>query len=350
MKIRVMFTAVGGWPTPVTIKSFQEASDNEYYVVGTDVTINPATKTYCDKVYQVSRSTSPTYVDELLYICEKERIDVLVPLISEDIDPIFESLDRFEKIGTKVLLSNRNSELEIANDKLKLYEHLTANGINVMPMTIPYNEETLDEDLKTLGYPDVPIAVKLKDGCGGAGFKILDEKMAIEVCKSQSRKSRVNPYINKQQLIEIGANGRYLLQTYLDGMELGVLSLVDNGRTIYALCHDNYDMQYATTTDCELVQNTEAENIVMKINRLLKLDGNIGYDFKRDANGKLWLLEINPRISATVVLACKAGVNIVEMGILHKMGYAVDEGIQPLYGLRLKRMYGTIFTYNGEAI
>ena len=127
-----------------------------------------------------------------------------------------------------------------------------------------------------------------------------------------------------------------------------MLSLVDCGRTICSLCHDNYDMQYATTTDCELIKDEEAESIVAEINDLLKLDGNIGYDFKRDENGKLWLLEINPRISATVSLAVKGGVNIVEMGVLHKLGIPFDENISPMYGLRMMRVYGTLYTYKGE--
>lgn len=346
--INVLFTAVGGWPTHATINSLRRSTRYNYHIVGVDLAINPAVRTYCDSVYQVSRSDSPTYIEELLQICRDENIDVLVPLISEDIPPIYNSLSRFDEAGVKVLLSDKDSKLMIANDKLELYKFLESRDIHVMPHTIEYNHDTLDEDLRSLGYPNKRIAVKLKDGCGGAGFKILDDERAKTICTVQNRTTRVNPYITKEQLSEIGESGRHVLQTYLGGKELGVLSLVDKGRTVYALCHDNFAMQYATTTDCELVKNEEAENIVKEINHLLKLDCNIGYDFKRDENGKLYLLEINPRISATVVLAVEAGVNIVEMGILHKLGIDIDENIEPLYGLRMKRVYGTIFTLGGE--
>ena len=204
------------------------------------------------------------------------------------------------------------------------------------------------QDLESFGYPQNSVAVKLKNGCGGVGFKILNDEKAKKISCLTSRTARVNPYITLEQFKDMATNGRYLMQTYLPGTELGVLSLVDNGRTIYSLCHDNYDMQYATTVDCELVKNEEAESIVRQVNELLHLDGNIGYDFKRDENGKLWLLEINPRISATVSLAVKAGLNIVEMGILHKLGLPIDENVEPLYGLRMMRVYGTLYSYKGE--
>jgi len=93
----------------------------------------------------------------------------------------------------------------------------------------------------------------------------------------------------------------------------------------------------------------EATEIVTEANRLLRLNGNIGYDFKRDEDGELKLLEINPRISATVSLVVKAGLNIVEYGVFQGLGLPFPEDIVPLYGMRLQRVYGTLYSYKGEA-
>ena len=348
-KIRVLFTAVCGWPTHATVNALRESQNYEYEIVGVDCAPNPAVNNYVDHLYKVSRVDNPAYIDDILGICEKHHIDIIVPLISDEIPVFYANLERINAMGIKVLLSDKESGLLTANDKLSLYQYLSDNNIDIMPRTISYNADTLEQDLKSLGYPERSVAVKLKDGCGAAGFKILDDEKAIELNKSSNRIARANPYVTKETFLHMAQNGRYLMQNYLAGSELGVVSLADKGRTIYALSHENYMMQYATTTDCELVQNREAEDIVRKINEMLKLDGNIGYDFKRDENGKLWLLEINPRISATVCLAVKAGVNLVEMGILHKLGFPIDENIVPLYGMRLMRVYGTLYSYKGEA-
>ena len=346
--INVLFTAVSGWPTHATVGALCQSRNAEYTIVGVDCNPNVGSLNYVDYLYKVPRCDDEHYIDKLIEICKKHDIDIVVPLISEDIKPLWDNRELFEKDGIKILLSGKDSKLMIANDKLLLEQFLNDNGVHVMPRTLPYNPDTLDDDLASFGYPEKPIAVKLKDGCGAVGFKVLDEYKSHNVDRLPSRELRANPYINKEQLLKLPTKERYVLSEYLSGQECGALCLVDHGRVVYCLVHENYDMQYATTTDAELVKNEEVENIVKKVCELLKLDGNIGFDFKRDAEGHVKLLECNPRISATVSLAVKAGVNIVEMGIFHKMGLPIDEHIEPMYGMRLQRVYGTLYTYRGK--
>lgn len=348
--INVMFTAACGWPTHATVNALRLSDVATYTVIGVDCKPYPAALNYCDYLYQVPRCSDDNYIDEIMALCEKHNVDVVVPLISEDIPPFFNALDRFDTAGIKVLMSGQDSMVMTANDKFKLGKFLEEHGIDAMPKTKELNPDTLMADLKEFGYPDKPVVAKLKDGCGAIGFKIIDENKAKGANGISSRESRANPYIAPEQVAALydTAPNRYLLQEYLPGRELGTLCLVDNGRTVYALSHDNYEMAYAVTTYCELVDDPDAKRITTLLNGLLHLDGNIGYDFKRDADGKLRLLEINPRISATVSLAVKAGVNIVEMGILHKLGYDIEENITPLFGMRLQRVYGTLYTYKGE--
>ncbi len=348
--INVLFTAVSGWPTHATVNALRNSNNAEYTIIGVDCHPNVASLNYVDYLYQVPKCSDEHYIDALIGVCKRHNVNIIVPLISEDITPLWNNAVKLHQLGIKVLLSGRDSKLLVANDKLLLEEFLLSNGINVMPKTARLNLSRIDRDLELLGYPDKPVAVKLKDGCGAIGFKILDEKKAGNFKGVSSRELRVNPYISKEQLLALSesAKGRYLLQEYMPGSELGVLCLVDHGRTVYSLSHENYDMQYATTTDCELVNNEQANSIVRDVNALLRLDGNIGYDFKRDAEGRLRLLEINPRISATVSLAVKAGLNIVEMGVFHALGYDIDENVIPMYGMRMQRVYGTLYTYRGE--
>lgn len=347
-KINVLFTAVSGWPTHATIGALRNSTFAKYEVIGVDCKPNVASKNYVDYLYQVPRCNDPKYVDELLRICKKHHVDVIVPLISEDIIPLSEQRDKIEANGIKILMSGRDSLLSTANDKFLLEQFLLENGMDVMPKSRMVDLSNLDDDLMEFGYPDKPIAVKMKDGCGAVGFKILFDEKAKSVNGLSSRENRANPYITKEQLVRLPQLERYMLQEYLPGCECGAISLVDHGKTIYCVTHEDYEMAYATTTDCEIVINHEIEHIVTRANQLLKLDGNIGYDFKRDSNGNVKLLECNPRISATVCLPVKGGLNIVEMGVLHALGYPIQEGIEPLYGLRMQRVYGTLYTYKGE--
>ena len=348
-EITVLFTACSGWPTHANIGSLNKSENYKYNIIGVDCSPNEAALNYVDILYKVPKANEPAYIDELLRLCKKYSVEVIVPLISEEIMPVWNHIDDFKEIGTNVLLPGKESLIETANNKMKLNEFLNMNGLDYMPKTAKLDMDALESVLTDFGYPDMPIVLKIEDACGGIGFKILDENKAKMVNGMSSREARVNPYISKEQLYKMPEDllNRYMIQEYLPGRELGTLCLVDHGRTIYAVSHDNYEMQYATTTYCELVDNEEAREIVTNINGILNLDGNVGYDFKRDVDGRLRLMEINPRVSATVSLAAKAGLNLLELGILRALGLPIKEDIVPLYGMKLQRVYGTLYTYKG---
>lgn len=158
-----------------------------------------------------------------------------------------------------------------------------------------------------------------------------------------SRKFRTNPYVSAEQFKANLPNmpKGFVLQEYLSGMEQGTICLVDHGETVYSPSHRNIKMDMSTAVISELVDDERANEIVRMVNKLLRLDGNIGYDFKEDADGNLRLLEINPRISATVSLAKVAGLNLIELGARHVLGFDYDKDIMPEYGIQIMRNSGT---------
>lgn len=349
-KTTVLFTSCCGWPTCGTISALRESTELDVTIIGCDCAPNAAALNYVDVLCKVPRCTDSSYVPTLIDICKRNNVDVLVPLISDEIGTISMSRKLFEGIGVSILLSGIESKLNIANNKLDLYRFLLRNGLDVMPRTFPLSWKSLVDDVTALGYPGKPVCVKPIDGCGSAGFRILDDAKAVRNVLDTSRASRSNPYITLEQLINAAPlhDGEFMLQEYLPGEELGTLCLVDHGRTVYSPSHRNFCMQNATAVSCELVDDPDANQIAERVNRLLMLDGNIGYDFKRNESGNLFLIDVNPRISATVSLAAKAGLNLVEMGVMHALGMDIDECIEPLYGLRLMRNYGTLYHYEGK--
>lgn len=348
-QITVLFTACCGWPTCGTIDTLRRGNRYDYRIIGVDCSPNPAARNYVDLLLKVPRFYEDGYIDELLDICISNDVRVLVPLISDEIPIISENIDTFEQHGISVLMSGKDSMLDTANNKWKLDRFLAEKGIDLMPKSIPLTELNVDEALYELGYPDKPVCLKCIDACGSSGFRIVDDRMTKEIVFARSRAFRINQFISRKQLIEAldYLPDDFMLQEYLEGEELGTICLVDHGRTIYSPSHRNISMELSTATYCELVDDPEANSIVTMLNSLLRLDGNIGYDFKRDREGRLRLMEINPRISATVSLVEKAGLNIVELGILHAMGEDVDETIVPDYGIRLMRNYGTLYEKEG---
>ena len=162
-KITVLFTAVCGMPTCATIDSLRAGRMADYTVIGVDCSPNDSALNYVDFLYKVPRCKDSGYISSILEICRSHGVDVLVPLISDEINVLWEHMDDFKCIGTRLLLSGKDSLLHIANDKLELKRFLEKSGIDIMPKTYVYDERTVDDSLAALGYPDKPVAFKLKD-------------------------------------------------------------------------------------------------------------------------------------------------------------------------------------------
>ena len=72
-------------------------------VIATDMS-NLAPAIYeADKYYIVPKMTSPDYVDTIIGICKKEKIDGVLSLIDPELSLLAKNEKLFEAIGTKVI-------------------------------------------------------------------------------------------------------------------------------------------------------------------------------------------------------------------------------------------------------
>ena len=94
--------------------------------MSTDATI----KQLVDEVYLVPSASADNYIDVLLEVCKKEKVDILIPGISQELPQLQERRAEFEQIGTLVSVSVGEGLL-IANDKIKLYQFMKENGFSI---------------------------------------------------------------------------------------------------------------------------------------------------------------------------------------------------------------------------
>ena len=59
-----------------------------------------------DRDYVVPKADNKKFIPELLKICKKEKIDVLLPILSYEIPVIIKNKKRFENIGVKMAVSD----------------------------------------------------------------------------------------------------------------------------------------------------------------------------------------------------------------------------------------------------
>ena len=147
----------------------------------------------------------------------------------------------------------------------------------------------------------------------------------------------------KKTLQEADVFPEIMAMEYLSGDEYDVDLIADNGKVLYMAGRRNPVMVMSITQESILERNDEAYKIAKEVVEKLKLDGNIGLDFKFAEDGSCRLLEINPRIDATVSIFAAGGLNLPYLQIKHLLGETLPD-INVQYGTRLKRRYSEMFT------
>lgn len=74
----------------------------------------------------------------------------------------------------------------------------------------------------------------------------------------------------------------------------------------------------------------------------MELDGNADLDFKFDENGHPVLMEINPRIAATMQIFKEGGLNLPYLRVKQLIGEELPE-VNIEYGIKMHRRYLEMF-------
>jgi carbamoyl-phosphate synthase large subunit len=82
-----------------------------------------------DRAFRVPPCRDPSFIGELVRICDRERIDLVVPTIDTELLALAENRRRFLENGTQVSVSDA-SAVALARDKLATSEHLRARGVH----------------------------------------------------------------------------------------------------------------------------------------------------------------------------------------------------------------------------
>ena len=114
--LTVLVTAAGAQFMPGLVNCLKDNGERSIFIIGTDSVEDGTINNLVDKYYLVSPADDPSYVDELLDICKKEKVDVLIPFMSAELIPLIDRKKDFEKNGTRISVSDRKS-VEITTNK-----------------------------------------------------------------------------------------------------------------------------------------------------------------------------------------------------------------------------------------
>jgi len=270
----------GGYDLIMNLKKYR------YRIIAVDMDDRVISKHIADAFYTVPSYDSPDYISEIISICKKEKVDLIFPESSYEIEVLSKNKDIIESNGI-ILMASDYDALHIANNKYETYNKLIENKF--IPNFMLFNGY-IENFLYRFGYPEKKVCIKPAFSKGGRGFKIIDATKSKEDIINQ----RNNKYTTLDFIKDIYFKD-YLIMEYLEGEEIDSMVLCYKGEALVITHKTREKENRGTITYGELVDRPELDRKIKEILKVIPLSFNVSIQFK---GGKL--IEINPRTSTYV--------------------------------------------------
>lgn len=268
---RILLSAVGG---PVSVSVIRHLQGLGHQVVGMDLSDHAVGRHFCDAFYRSPRATdAPAYLDFLAAI--DGEFDIFFPFVDEELRTIAEAAER--PVFAKVVMSSRETLL-LCTDKVAFQRFSEERGLPIAPIAVA-----------------PPAVAKPAHGRGGRGVRVVDSEAELA-----------------------GLLGRddTVVQRHIEGMEYTVDVLVDNdGGWLFGVARQRLVARGVSTLGrihMDEAVLTAARAFVAAI----PFRGPINLQCIREvATGRVFVIEINPRLSGSVIFTVLGGFDVLDSAV-----------------------------------
>lgn len=269
------------------VQYFKEAIGQTGRVIATDCS-NLAPAVYdADAFYLVPRITVSGYLDVILDICKKEKIDGVFSLIDPELSLLAKERERFLAVGTTPIISPYEL-VETCFDKFRMYQMLCEMGI---PTGKCYMDKEEFYQEKREGKIAYPVFVKPVRGSASLNINQVNSDQEMEVL-----------FARYEDL---------MIQEFMSGQEYGADVYIDllSGKCTSIFLKKKIRMRAGETDKSVSVKNPALFEMIQNFVEKCGFCGMIDIDlFERD--GVFSLSEVNPRFGGGYPHAYACGVNM----------------------------------------
>ncbi len=286
------------------VQYFKKELEGSGTVIATDCS-NLAPAIYeADKYYIVPRINDPGYIEIIIDICKKEKIDTLISLIDPELSLISKNIEKFRQINVNPIISDYD-KVEMCFDKYKMYEFLTNNNFRIIKSYI--DKETFYKDLDE-NKIKFPVFVKPVKGSASLNINKVNSKEELEDIWKASENLMIQEFMNGQ---EYGAD------VYIDMISNELVSI---------FIKKKLKMRAGETDKSVSAKNQELFELIKKFVKKAGFKGIIDIDIF-EVNNKYYISEVNPRFGGGYPHAYECGVNVPKMIINNIKGNKNEEQI-----------------------
>lgn len=288
------------------------AGNPDFKFVGTNKNDYAIYKLACDEWHREPvKISAGDYVDWCVEFCREHSVDVFIPRRF-----LTEIAKRVDEFGNVKVLVGDGRLMKILDDKISTYEFFSAGGLSeiVPPYKVAASFDEFVAAFDALKTPTNRVCYKLAADEGALTFRVIDD--AIEKISALHNMPNMKVTFAAAKKILAGYDFKIplIVMPYLAGREISVDCLTTpRGNIIVPRFKTNH--RYS-----EIKFDAEILTVAEKILRLMNLRVPVNIQFRTDA-GKIFLLEINPRMSGGLQLSClAAGVNIPDIAVNQLLG------------------------------
>jgi len=248
-----------------------------------------------DEGFLVSGVNSPHYVDDLLDICRRKKIGLVIPLIDWELQVLAGARERFQEAGARMLVSS-TAVVDICRDKLKTCEFLLKSGLDA-PRAFSY-EEAADGPF--------PLFVKPRFGSSTRHVRFVHNRQALK--RFENRTSRL--------LIQECVQGREFTVDVYAGLD---------GVPRVAVPRERIQVRAGEVAKGRTVRHAEIIRKSMQaVESLAECVGVVTLQCFLTAEGAIKFFDLNPRFGGGVPLSIEAGADFPRWIIQEHLGESIE--------------------------
>ena len=264
MKKKILISAANG----IVMESLIKILSKSFYVVGIDSQSLGNAKNYCDEFYVSPDGKSKKFINFLYKISFK--VDFIFLFVDEEIRNVNKNRKKFKNIKSKLILSDFKT-IDICTNKYKTRKFFNNSKINLP----------------------------------GENFS---RRMIAKPIFGRGSKNLFH-IKNKKDYLFFKRKKNFIIQNLIKGKEFTSDCIFnDKGELIFSLTRER-QIHRGVSIVGKIVKEENIKKQIILISKLLKFYGPINIQFIKDESEKIWLIEINPRLSGSIEFSIKAGFN-----------------------------------------
>jgi carbamoyl-phosphate synthase large subunit len=293
--VRLLFTCVGR--RVELVRAFREAAANlglRLEVHGADASrLSPAMHRV-DKPHVLPPISADGYLDALLSLARRARIDLLIPLIDLELLLVAGAADRLAQVGCRALISSERA-VRTCRDKLATFAALKAAGIDT-PETWAWRSAIKKTRHK------FPYFLKPRSGSAAMGNYVVHNRRELEVFGRRVRDPIVQEYVD-------GAEHTLDVHTGFDGRPRCVVP------------RKRIEVRSGEVSKGLIVKDPAIMAVGRQVAEMLgECRGVITVQCIVTPHRRIRVIEINPRFGGGVPLAIHAGADFPKWILAELMG------------------------------